>query len=372
MITAFNQIIYHIFRKNNLEELTLEEAGNYVNKYPYSSIGRFLLDLKKTSLQENPEETNGYSLYFYNAAWYELLKTNLLQADKNIIPPTGPLVDENAANIALPEFNEGKIAETTAIETTATPAIEGAATTPEQEDAGFTNIQPTAEEINKEETVETAEAAETTENAEPAESAEFIPDTEITEQEPDNQAITVAEEEAGYPLQENDSHSAPETTEPGPAPEAEHPETGSTPETEQAKDLKISARNENTGDILFMPYHSVDFFASQGIKLSDQELNKDKFGKQLKSFTEWLKAMKKLPDTTGSTELDASSEKRLSKIAADSINEKNIYTETMAEVWLKQGNTQKAIEVYEKLSLQNPSKSHYFADKIQKIKNNGE
>jgi hypothetical protein len=40
----------------------------------------------------------------------------------------------------------------------------------------------------------------------------------------------------------------------------------------------------------------------------------------------------------------------------------------MAEVWVKQGNTSKAIEVYNKLSLLNPSKRAYFATKIENLK----
>jgi hypothetical protein len=47
-----------------------------------------------------------------------------------------------------------------------------------------------------------------------------------------------------------------------------------------------------------------------------------------------------------------------------------IATEAMAEVYLKQGLTQKAIEVYAKLSLQNPANSHIFAAKIIQIKEN--
>jgi len=40
----------------------------------------------------------------------------------------------------------------------------------------------------------------------------------------------------------------------------------------------------------------------------------------------------------------------------------------MAEVLVKQGKSEKAIEMYQKLSLLNPSKSAYFAAKIERIK----
>ena len=49
-------------------------------------------------------------------------------------------------------------------------------------------------------------------------------------------------------------------------------------------------------------------------------------------------------------------------------DEANVVTEAMAEVWLKQGNKQKAIETYNKLSLLNPSKKAYFAAQIEHLK----
>jgi hypothetical protein len=39
----------------------------------------------------------------------------------------------------------------------------------------------------------------------------------------------------------------------------------------------------------------------------------------------------------------------------------------MAEVWMRQGNKEKAIEIYNKLSLLNPSKKAYFAAKINSL-----
>src|SRR5450755_1884019 len=53
---------------------------------------------------------------------------------------------------------------------------------------------------------------------------------------------------------------------------------------------------KNAESIVFAPYHVIDYFASQGIKLVIEDQPADNFGKQLKSFTDWLKVMKKLPD----------------------------------------------------------------------------
>ncbi len=126
--------------------------------------------------------------------------------------------------------------------------------------------------------------------------------------------------------------------------------------------------NAIAGDITFEPFHTVDYFASQGIKLSQTEAGNDRFGRQVKSFTEWLKTMKKLPTTAITQNTDAPGEKKVVSLAAHSLQNADVFTESMAEVWVKQGNIQKASEVYNKLSLQNPSKKAYFAAKIESLK----
>jgi hypothetical protein len=122
--------------------------------------------------------------------------------------------------------------------------------------------------------------------------------------------------------------------------------------------------------IEFQSYHTIDYFASQGIRLQQAELAKDRLGQQLKSFTEWLRSMKKLPtvENSVSTPEDDTRQQGVIQDALSSIEEKEVVTEAMAEVWLKQGNNIKAMEIYEKLSLQNPSKSAYFAAKIEQLK----
>jgi hypothetical protein len=132
----------------------------------------------------------------------------------------------------------------------------------------------------------------------------------------------------------------------------------------ETQDLK----SEPEAQFTFEPYHTVDYFASQGIKLSVDEAPKDKFGKQLKSFTEWLKTMKRISPTQMPVSNDTSSENKVQNLAQDSIHDSSVWTEAMAEVWAKQGNTQKAIEVLNKLSLLNPSKKAYFATKIENLK----
>jgi len=118
----------------------------------------------------------------------------------------------------------------------------------------------------------------------------------------------------------------------------------------------------------FEPFHTVDYFASQGIKLTQDEKPTDRLGQQLKSFTEWLKTMKRLPQAEIGRNIEPGSEQKVHTLAEHSLQEPEVVTEAMAEVWEKQGNHQKAIELYTKLSLLNPSKSVYFAAKIEQLK----
>src|SRR5579871_812211 len=125
---------------------------------------------------------------------------------------------------------------------------------------------------------------------------------------------------------------------------------------------------DNNDELVFQPYHTVDYFASQGIKLSVEEIPADKFGKQLKSFTDWLKTMKKLPqkEVEGSN-VETAQQAAIEGFAAHSIQQKEVLTEAMAEVLAKQGRNADAMSLYKKLSLLNPSKNAYFAAKIEQL-----
>ncbi|MEN9570741.1 MAG: hypothetical protein RL172_1972 [Bacteroidota bacterium] len=120
---------------------------------------------------------------------------------------------------------------------------------------------------------------------------------------------------------------------------------------------------------LFEPLHTTDYFASVGIKLSEEVASTDKLGKQLRSFTDWLKTMKKLqPDQAADTVVTEQTNSNIQRLAEKSNAEDEVITEAMADVLIQQGRHTKAIEVLKKLSLLNPGKSTYFAAKIEKIK----
>jgi tetratricopeptide (TPR) repeat protein len=141
----------------------------------------------------------------------------------------------------------------------------------------------------------------------------------------------------------------------------------------QKTDEGVNEETEKIGNLeqlpLFQPYHTVDYFASQGIKLDKIVGNSDdRFGQQLKSFTDWIKTMKRLPKGVVQKKLEGNDDTKVIADAASSLQDKETLTESMAEVYEKQGLFQKAITLYQKLSLLNPDKSHYFAAKIDALK----
>ena len=130
----------------------------------------------------------------------------------------------------------------------------------------------------------------------------------------------------------------------------------------------ISDDDEESNEAIFEPLHTVDYFASQGIRIKEEALADDKLGQQVKSFTNWLKTMKKLhPGKL--PEQNEVIERIIQSSAEQSNTDTGILTEAMAEVLIKQDKREKAVEMYEKLSLMNPSKSAYFAAKIERLKN---
>lgn len=116
------------------------------------------------------------------------------------------------------------------------------------------------------------------------------------------------------------------------------------------------------------PMHTIDYFASQGIKIDLSQIPQDKLTTHLRRFTDWLKYMK----SENPNPIDLGTRKDLEEaveiIAQTSNESKEVLTESMADVLQKQGQIDKAIQLYIKLSFLNPEKSAYFAAKIQHLK----
>ena len=102
--------------------------------------------------------------------------------------------------------------------------------------------------------------------------------------------------------------------------------------------------------------------------------------KQFMSFEEWLTTAEKT--NTSNTNIDLIiknlNERKItkeknnfysgSKAAKESLKDTNeLNTETLAEIYVKQGNYPKAITIYEQLMLSNPEKKLFFASRINYI-----
>lgn len=169
----------------------------------------------------------------------------------------------------------------------------------------------------------------------------------------------------------------PETFEPHPVDEApiapiENLEVveEKTPESDVNETPAYEAGNdEMIGELELEPLSMRDYFASQGITIPAELLENDQLGRQMKSFTAWLKEMKRLHGNK-LPEQNPIVEKMIQQSAEKSNSQQEILTETMAEIFLKQGRPDKALQLYQKLSLMNPAKSTYFAAKIDSLKNN--
>jgi hypothetical protein len=130
----------------------------------------------------------------------------------------------------------------------------------------------------------------------------------------------------------------------------------------------FNQNNIEEDTLIFEPLYTSDYFASQGIKLNEEVEPTDKLGKQLKSFTGWLKTMKKINPDNILTAHSGLTDIVVQTLAAKSNAEGEVLTETMAEIFIQQGKRDKAIETYQKLSLLNPAKSAYFAARIEQLK----
>ncbi len=122
--------------------------------------------------------------------------------------------------------------------------------------------------------------------------------------------------------------------------------------------------------IVFAPYHMIDYFASQGIKLVLEDNPPDQFRKAAEEFYRLAESDEKATSEAADRpkkQMKREAE-RIRHFAAHSIEERDILTESMAEVLAKQGMYENAIALYQKLSLIYPPKSAYFASRIEQLK----
>ncbi len=378
--------IRHLFQVTALADVPRERLESFVEEYPFFGYGHYLLSRKLRA--ENSGEFTGTtaktSLYFSNPFWLEWLLVNAPEAKT----ADSPAVD-GGIEAPLPEPEEKDIWATpemlVELETPEHPFAEKQETTPHTIEAPDT-VSPA------EEAMQPAAALELLNSIEEArllrESLLKINEDFHTHILPADEPIR--DEESPFVLEEQEQVTAPagEISVPEPPqeqpPAIEHhhqdihapaeelpvPEVAVAPaeETVAPAEEPAAAPTVTAEPILtFEPYHTIDYFASQGIKLTVDENPSDQLGKQLKSFTEWLRVMRRLPQKEKEIINDRVAEQKVQSIAAHSIEGKEVLTETMAEVLAKQGMPERARIVYEKLSLLDPGKSAYFAAKIEQL-----
>jgi len=322
MNILLNDISRAIFKKP-IEECSIDEISRLCNQYPYFGPLHVLhaSKLKAEGSSQSYSQLQKASLYFSNPLWLDYLLSE---------PAT-----------VLKSFNENRPANTLNNESHI------------EEIAVVEEVQPASGSINKKDPANDISGTN-------AFSEMKISEPERNKEEGKKDTANSINDKSPNP--EFGNQSSIEIEE-----ENEAPEPGAYAEPPFPK-LKIESIEAGTAPLSFEPYHMVDYFASQGIKAKEEPRPVDRFSQQLKSFTEWLKTMKKIPVSELESTSNQAGEQKVEQMAALSITEREVVTEAMAEVWEKQGDKVKAMEIYRKLSLLDPSKSTYFAAKIEALK----
>jgi hypothetical protein len=321
---AATELVRSILQKESLNDCSVEELQAIAGQYSYFTPVQFLLaeKLKGTNEGLYKEQLQKLSLHFNNPLWLDYLLNDY--EEENALKPEIKIPDMAEREVAISNQED--------ISTESIPPEQNRSMEPLIEETQIASSEILDQ--TKEEAIEWGDNDLTKENTVQQDSQ----NEESTEEESEN--LSLENEESQGEL----SISMP-----------------------RLPDLN---QEPTETELSFQPYHTVDYFASQGIKYVSEEKPMDHFGRQLKSFTEWLKTMKRLPQLqTETAKTDVVSEQKVQLLAEHSIDEGEVVTEAMAEVWVKQGNKEKAIETYNKLSLLNPDKSAYFASLAEQLKN---
>jgi len=389
-------IVQQLFGVTSLAEVSPSLIEQTISKYPYFGAAQFLLakKLKDANDRNSNAQIQKAALHFTNPFWlnYLLHENEIAEADEEVTS----FAEESFTNghsefITAPEETKSQseetievIAETEVLhnvpvnETTEIiPAVEV------EEKSEIDEIVPAVEVANdelhdvKDEIIPSIEVA----NDELHDvKDEIIPAVEVKHHEvieDTDEIVPVLEVKHDEVIEETSEIVPPEEDLVGTENIDEEDLAPAEDENDQQR-LKLSSLieqhlaefkkpvEENAElPIKSNPYHTIDYFASQGIKADGQ----DKFSSRVKKFTDWLKQMKVTNSQPNDLGTDTETEQMIETIAKSSNETKDVITETMAEVLAKQGKTEKAIQLYKKLSFLNPAKSTYFAAKIDELNN---
>ncbi|MEO7961687.1 MAG: hypothetical protein ABIR19_09070, partial [Ginsengibacter sp.] len=288
-----------------------EELEKWTTEYPYSAFAHYLLlcNYRKNAHKDFLPLAKKTALYFPNPLWLSFQLSNIHCNENAFASPV-----ESGE-----QFKKHFAVNTDEIEASAFPMIDDSVAAGPDEadetidysadhehlDAAHTDI-PSSEEIY--------------DSNEPEEKP-VLPETMPTPTELIVSEISVSEDQDS-PLNEVQANK-PDIAE-AVTPEMQHPDpqvtvqrdavpleeitreaeplffknTDAPVESDSGQMKNILTESTKADDVIpFEPLHTVDYFASQGIRLNEATLSNDKLGTQMKSFTEWLKSMKKLhPD----------------------------------------------------------------------------
>jgi hypothetical protein len=345
MNVQLEHILQTLFKTSSLHEVPVDSLQELMKEHPYFSTGHFLLTqkLKHEDAGAFESQAQKTAVYFHDPLW---LQWQLKQLNGEV---QAVEVAEPAAEISSAHRNEPEIF---------INHTEQIAEQPE--------VEPEIEQQEEEQTPESVLEREAHEEIRQPEEPEITPEPEAVE-EPTPLHLA-------QPIESNETHIQPEpaVTQPElsaqPQPELEHPVAHTFGPPSEQTITPEPAKEE--APLAFDPYYTIDYFASQGIKVPAEVQPGDKLGRQLKSFTEWLKTMKRLPQAQAEQQVDEGEQQHIRRFADGSLEKKEVVTETMAEVLVKQDKKEEAIAIYEKLSLLDPSKRAYFAAKIENLKVN--
>jgi hypothetical protein len=384
MTAPFENIILHLFHQPSLQSVSIDELERMTQQHPSFAAARFLL-LRKMQETNDPGfagQLHKTTLYFNNPLWLQFLLQPANNGGESVAAKNVTITEIFITDLKDEPEVPGPVTtiEEQSQENTVTIAEEMAAAIDTPKEEPLETVAETARET----IIPADTAAHTIIESEPRATIPADIHTPatieafMTEAEP---AAAIYDDGTPPPhIKEVEQPAEPVLA----TVVTEQPATDTTPvpvftdqattesqamaETEQPLKIIIET-SPAKNDLLFEPYHTIDYFASQGIKLDKIDPNpQDKLGKQLKSFTEWLKSMRKLPQASVARVLAENEETAVINAAAHSVVGKDVITEAMAEVLEKQGLHEKAVDVYRKLSLLNPSKSAYFAARIEALK----
>ncbi len=314
MNAAENNLVQLLTGQPSLQAATAAQIAEITHRFPYFSLGQLLLT-KKLKAEDTETFLAQYqqcALYFTNQSWlqYQLNNPEVSKPDK-LFKETSETAKE-ANKETEPELITGEPA--------GAVAEKG-----EMEDSNLITLP--AEGVLRSISLQLGEVKEEPED--PPLDADEIEYTDILAPEASAKIANLLQHQV------EDYH---------------------TP-VDNKRDLPVSAE----------PYHTIDYFASQGIKM-DPHQPQDALAKKVHTFTDWLKQMKRINQSPTDLGSDPDTDSYVQSIADTSNQPREVHTEAMAEVLIMQGKKDKAIELYQKLSLLNPAKTAYFAAKIHQLK----